>query len=222
VDKDNCVACGQCVENCPVNALKLGQKLCAKTPIQKPQQRTAQNHVWSEKNWNVNYRENREDVAKEGTSPCKAACPAHIAVQGYIKLAAQGRYTDALELIKKENPFPAVCGRICPHGCESECTRGDLDEPIAIDEIKKFIADKELDGSVRYIPPMRYHLENKIAIIGSGPAGLACAYYLAIDGYKVTVFEKQQKPGGMLARGNQNWSGSWKGYYAGSVTKRRL
>ena len=90
-----------------------------------------------------------------------------------------------MELIKKENPFPAVCGRICPHNCEDECTRGDIDEPIAIDEIKKFIADKELDGTIRYIPPKRYHLGNKIAVIGAGPAGLSCAYYLAIVDPKI-------------------------------------
>lgn len=201
VKTENCVACGQCVENCPSNALKLGGKLCSKTPVPETTLRTARDHIWKESNWNVNYRENREDVAKEGTSPCKTACPAHISVQGYIKLAAQGRYHEALELIKKENPFPAVCGRICPHSCESECTRGDIDEPIAIDEIKKFIADKELDGSIRYIPPTRYHLGNKIAVIGSGPAGLSCAYYLAIDGYQVTVFEKEEKLGGMLTLG---------------------
>ncbi|SEW26644.1 FAD-dependent oxidoreductase [[Clostridium] fimetarium] len=201
VTKEDCVACGQCVENCPSNALKLGQKLCLKTPIPEKEERTARDHVWNESNWNVDYRENREDVAKEGTSPCKTACPAHISVQGYISLAAQGRYHEALELIKKENPFPAVCGRICPHACESECTRGDIDEPIAIDEIKKFIADKELDGSIRYIPPMRYHLGNKVAVIGSGPAGLSCAYYLAIDGYEVTVFEKEEILGGMLTLG---------------------
>ena len=201
VEKENCVACGQCVENCPVNALKLGQKLCSKTPAPEKTERTARDHVWTENDWNVDYRENREDVTKDGTSPCKTACPAHIAVQGYIKLAAQGCYHDALELIKKENPFPAVCGRICPHSCENECTRGDIDDPIAIDEIKKYIADKELDGSIRYIPPMRYHLGNKIAVIGSGPAGLSCAYYLAIDGYQVTVFEKEEKLGGMLTLG---------------------
>jgi len=201
VTKDNCVACGQCVESCPANALKLGTKLCAKEPVEKEEEKTARDHVWGEKEWNIDYRENRENVLPEGTSPCKTACPAHIAVQGYIRLASQGKYTDALELIKKENPFPAVCGRICPHGCESECTRGDIDEAIAIDEIKKFIADKELDGSIRYIPPMRYHLGNKVAVIGSGPAGLSCAYYLAIDGYKVTVFEKQEKLGGMLTLG---------------------
>ncbi|MDF2801681.1 MAG: FAD-dependent pyridine nucleotide-disulfide oxidoreductase [Anaerocolumna sp.] len=201
VTKENCVACGQCVENCPVNALTLGQKICTTTSDSLKEERTARDHIWKKSNWNVDYRENRKDVSEEGTSPCKTACPAHISVQGYIKLAAQGRYHDALELIKRENPFPAVCGRICPHSCESECTRGDIDEPIAIDEIKKFIADKELDGSIRYIPPMRYNLGNKIAIIGSGPAGLSCAYYLAIDGYKVTVFEKYEKLGGMLTLG---------------------
>lgn len=200
-DPEKCVACGQCVENCPTNALKLGQRLCAKQPVPERTVHTARNHVWRETDWNKDYRENREDVAEEGTSPCKTACPAHIAVQGYIKLAAQGRYGEALELIKKENPFPAVCGRICPHACESECTRGEIDEPIAIDEIKKFIADKELDGSSRYIPPMRYHLGNKVAVVGAGPAGLSCAYYLAVDGYRVTVFEKQEKLGGMLALG---------------------
>ncbi len=201
VDAEKCVACGQCVESCPTNALKLGQRLCAKTPAPEKPLRTARDHVWGEKNWDTNFREDRVDVADEGTAPCKTACPAHIAVQGYIKLAAQGRYAEALELIKKENPFPAVCGRICPHGCESECTRGEIDAPIAIDEIKKFIADKELDGSVRYVPPMRYNLGNKVAIVGGGPAGLSCAYYLAIDGYKVTVFEKQEKLGGMLTLG---------------------
>ncbi|MFA9465876.1 MAG: FAD-dependent oxidoreductase [Velocimicrobium sp.] len=201
VNTENCVACGQCVEHCPVNALKLGSKLCSKTPVIEKPERTARDHVWNESNWNINYRENRENVVEEGTSPCKTACPAHISVQGYIKLAALGRYRDALELIKKENPFPAVCGRICPHSCESECTRADIDEPIAIDEIKKFIADQELDASNRYIPPMRYHLGNKIAVIGSGPAGLSCAYFLAIDGYNVTVFEKEEKLGGMLTLG---------------------
>lgn len=202
VEPLDCVACGQCVENCPTNALKLGHSLCATKPVvPKKPAATARDHAWSEKNWNVDYRTNREDVAPEGTAPCKTACPAHIAVQGYIKLAAQGRYMEALELIKKENPFPAVCGRICPHGCEDECTRGNIDEPIAIDEIKKFIADQELDTEKRFVPKKRYHLGNKIAIIGGGPAGLACAYYLALDDYAVTVFEREEKLGGMLAMG---------------------
>ena len=201
VNPKNCVACGQCVENCPVNAIQLGQKLCAKTPLPEKKERTARDHMWSIKDYNLDYRENRQNICEEGTSPCKTACPAHIAVQGYIKLASQGKYMEALELIKKENPFPAVCGRICPHGCESECTRGEIDEPIAIDEIKKFIADQELDSDKRFIPERRHEYGKKIGIVGAGPAGLSCAYYLAIDGYKVTVFEKEDKLGGVLTLG---------------------
>ena len=201
VDKEKCVACGQCVENCPTNALRLGQKLCAKQPVKEKSYDKVRDHVWGEKRWNVDYRENREDVAESGTSPCKTACPAHIAVQGYIKLASQGKYTEALELIKKENPFPAVCGRICPRSCESACTRGDIDEPIAIDEIKKFIADQDLNENNRFIPKKRHDYRTPVAVIGSGPSGTSCAYYLALDGYQVTVFEKQEKPGGMLTMG---------------------
>ncbi|PKM71624.1 MAG: pyridine nucleotide-disulfide oxidoreductase [Firmicutes bacterium HGW-Firmicutes-16] len=201
VDSENCVACGQCVENCPTNALKLGQKLCSTKPLVVVPYKTAHDHVLKEEDWNVNYRENRKDVVDSGTAPCKTACPAHIAVQGYIKLASQARYLEALELIKKENPFPAVCGRICPRACESECTRGMIDSPIAIDEIKKFIADKELCAETRFVPTKRYDYGKKMAIVGAGPGGLSCAYYLALDGYKVTVFEKQEKLGGMLTLG---------------------
>lgn len=201
VNKDNCVACGQCVENCPMNALKLGQKLCSTTPIIHKESLSPRNHMWGKKNFNPDYRTTRENVVETGTSPCKTECPAHIAVQGYIKLASQGRYMDALELIKKENPLPAVCGRICPRKCESECTRGDIDEPIAVDEIKKFIADKDRYAETRYVPKKMHDYGKSIAVIGSGPAGLSCAYYLAVDGYKVTVFEKEEKLGGMLTLG---------------------
>ena len=201
VNKDNCVACGQCVENCPMNAIKLGQKLCSRTALPEEKTPSPRDHVWTEKYFNADYRENRDNVVESGTSPCKTACPAHIAVQGYIKLASQGRYLDALDLIKKENPLPAVCGRICPHKCESACTRGDVDQPVAIDEIKKFIADKELQSGTRFVPKKHHDYGKKIAVVGAGPAGLSCAYYLAIDGYNVTVFEKEQKPGGMLTLG---------------------
>ena len=119
-----------------------------------------------------------------GTSPCKTACPAHIAVQGYLKLAAQGRYKEALQVIKRENPFPAVCGRICNRRCEDACTRGTVDRAIAIDEVKRFIAQKDLDAESRFvpekvIPKVVGEFDEKIAIIGGGPAGLTCAYYLA-------------------------------------------
>lgn len=201
VDKDKCVACGECVEVCPVNALKLGQKLCTSTPLPKVKIETPRDTQWGPERWNPDYRTNRQDVVPTGTSPCKSECPAHIAIQGYIKLASQGKYREALELIKLENPFPAVCGRICPRKCESSCTRGDIDEPLAIDEIKKFIAEQDLKQEHRYIPKKKHSYNKKIAVIGAGPSGLSCAYYLLVEGYQVTVFEKESKLGGMLTLG---------------------
>lgn len=206
VEEEKCVACGQCVENCPGNALKLGQKLCTKEELPpEPAYKKMSEDKWSEADWNVDYRENREDTVATGTAPCKAACPAHIAVQGYLRLAAQGRYTDALALIKKENPFPAVCGRICNRRCETECTRASIDEAVAIDEVKRFIADHDLDAKTRYIPPMINQIgkpyPEKIAIIGAGPAGMSCAFFLAEKGYHPVVFEKASRPGGMLVNG---------------------
>ncbi|MDR1068702.1 MAG: FAD-dependent oxidoreductase [Clostridiales Family XIII bacterium] len=203
VDKEKCVACGECVKHCPVNALQLGQKICSSTPVTEEIIRGENpgNTEWGPEKWNPDYRVNRKNVVDTGTSPCKTACPAHIAVQGYIKLASQGKYTEALELIKLENPFPAVCGRICPKDCESECTRGDIDEPIAIDDIKRFIAERELNAEHRLIPAKKHAYDKKIAVVGGGPSGLSCAYYLAVDGYAVTVFEKQAILGGMLTLG---------------------
>ncbi|KEZ87719.1 pyridine nucleotide-disulfide oxidoreductase [Clostridium sulfidigenes] len=203
VDKEKCVACGECVQNCPVNALQLGQKLCSKTPVTTEIKRidTPRDTEWGPDKWNPDYRTNRKDVVDTGTSPCKTNCPAHIAVQGYVKLASQGRYREALELIKQENPFPAVCGRICPRKCETDCTRGDIDDPVAIDEIKKFIAEQDLNTDHRYVPKCKHEYGKKIAVVGAGPSGLSCAYYLAIDGYKVTVFEKEKVLGGMLTLG---------------------
>ena len=206
VDEAKCVACGQCVETCPGNALKLGQKLCSTEDLtQKPDYVKLSETLRPKRSWDPNYREDHEDVVPTGTAPCKTACPAHIPVQGYLKLAAQGRYTDALELIKKENPFPAVCGRICNKRCEDACTRGSIDDPIAIDDIKKFIAEKDLEASTRFVPKMLNQIgrpyTEKIAVIGAGPAGMSCAYYLAVKGYPVTVFEKESVPGGMLTLG---------------------
>jgi NADPH-dependent glutamate synthase beta subunit-like oxidoreductase/NAD-dependent dihydropyrimidine dehydrogenase PreA subunit len=204
IDKEKCVACGQCVENCPMNAMKLGQKLCSSEAVTDDitTRYTPRNNELTQEDWNPDYRTNREEVVDTGTSPCKTSCPAHIAVQGYIKLAAQGKYKEALELIKMENPFPAVCGYVCNKRCEDACTRGDLDEPIAIDDIKRFIADQDLNKETRFIPKKRNNYsDKKIAIVGSGPAGLSCAYYLAIDGYEVTVFEKEKVVGGMLTLG---------------------
>lgn len=201
IDAEQCVACGECVEVCPTNALKLGQKLCSTSPTKTANRELPHDTHWGPDKWNPDYRTNKQVVLEAGTSPCKAECPAHIGIQGYIKLAAQGKYREALELIKRENPFPAVCGRICPKKCESDCTRGDIDNPVAIDEIKKFIAQQDLDAKTRFIPEIKHRHDKKIAIIGSGPAGLSCAYFLAIEGYQVTVFEKQTALGGMLTLG---------------------
>ena len=205
VDKEKCVACGQCVENCQTNALRLGQKRCINNPTIANAYDSDRAIPWDKKSYNIDYRTNRSDVMESGTAPCKAVCPAHIPVQGYIKLASEGRYTEALELIKKENPFPAVCGRICNKVCEEACSRGIVDASVAIDDIKKFIAEKDLSAETRFVPKMLNQIgrpyEEKIAVIGAGPAGLSCAYYLAVKGYPVTVFEKEQMLGGMLTMG---------------------
>ena len=208
VEKENCVACGRCVEYCPAGAVKLGQKLCTKSgPIVYPRQELPDAAKWGPEKWAIDYRDkNRINCYDTGTAPCKTACPAHIAVQGYLKMAAQGRYRDALALIKKENPFPAVCGRICNRRCEDACTRGTIDQAVAIDAVKKFIAQQDLNAESRYVPPvvqpsLQGLWKQKIAIIGGGPAGLSCAYFLALQGYKPTVFEKNPHPGGMLRYG---------------------
>lgn len=208
VETENCVACGRCVEYCPAGAVKLGQKLCTKNgPVQYPRKELPDKIKWGPEKWDIDYRDkNRINCYDTGTAPCKTACPAHIAVQGYLKMAAQGRYRDALALIKKENPFPAVCGRVCNRRCEDACTRGTVDQAVAIDAVKKFIAQQDLNAQTRYVPPIvppsnRGGFDQKIAVIGAGPAGLSCAYYLAEKGYRPTVFEKNEKPGGMLLYG---------------------
>ena len=207
IETKDCVACGRCVEYCPAGAVRLGQKLCTKDgPVQYPRQELPDTVKWGPDKWDEDYRDNnRINCHETGTAPCKAACPAHVPVQGYLKMAAQGKYSEALALIKKENPFPAICGRVCNKRCEEACTRGTIDEAIAIDEVKKFIAERDLIAATRYVPPLvrpsRKGFDDKIAIVGAGPAGLACAFYLAEKGYKPTVFEKNALPGGMLVYG---------------------
>ena len=209
VEKEKCVACGRCVEVCPAGAATLGQKLCKKdgSEVQYPKMPLPSEKKWGPEMWSENYRDkNRIETHETGTAPCKTACPAHIAVQGYLKLAAQGRYTDALELIKKNNPLPAICGHVCNRRCEDACTRGTIDEAIAIDEVKKFIAMQDLKSETRFIPKkvvpsLDGKFDQKIAIVGGGPAGISCAFYLAEKGYKPTIFEKNEKLGGMVVYG---------------------
>ena len=209
VEKQNCVACGKCVEACPAGAVKLGQKLCDKEgcEITYPRMPLPGDQPWGEHMWTHNYRDvNRINCYDTGTAPCKTACPAHIGIQGYLQLAKEGRYEDALALIKKDNPLPAVCGHVCNRRCEDACTRGTIDEAVAIDEVKRFIAERDLNAETRFIPKktipsLKGGFEERIAIIGAGPAGLSCAYFLALTGYKPTIFEKNAEPGGMLRYG---------------------
>jgi NADPH-dependent glutamate synthase beta subunit-like oxidoreductase len=188
VDLDKCTACGECAKVCPIEV---------------PNQ------------FDMNLRERRAAfklypqgmpsafaIDKRGTAPCKATCPAHVSIQGYIALINDGRYKEALKLFKDDHPFPAVCGRVCHHPCESECTRNDVDQPLAIRELHRFLADYEKQSGEFYIPEIKAEKrDEKIAVIGSGPAGLTAAYYLLKQGYSVTIFEKLPEPGGMMRVG---------------------
>ncbi|HBE08838.1 MAG TPA: pyridine nucleotide-disulfide oxidoreductase [Lachnospiraceae bacterium] len=210
VKTENCVACGKCVEVCPVGAAKLGQKLCHKNgqAFTYPKTELPDAKKWPATKWNYNYRDDAKlNVYETGTAPCKTACPVHLSVQGYIKMAAEGRFEEALQLIKQDNPLPMICGAICNRRCEDACTRGTIDQPLAIDEIKKYIASLDMNKDTRYVPLCEKHDggmwdENyKVAVIGGGPAGLAAAYFLRLDGYPVTVFEREKRAGGMMLNG---------------------
>ena len=210
VEKDKCVACGKCVETCPAGAVKMGQKLCRKdgSEVKYPHAPLPDNNIWGPYAWDENYRDTARmsNTYATGSAPCKAACPAHVPVQAYLRLAHEGKYREALAMIKTENPFPAVCGRVCNKRCEAECTRGKIDAPVSIDAVKKFVADLDLNSEDRFVPEKivqstHGEFDEKIAIIGGGPAGLSAAYYLAQMGYKPTVFEKNPIPGGMLTYG---------------------
>lgn len=187
VDPSKCTACGECTKVCPIDLPnRFDQEMRTRKAAYKlyPQ---AMPSAYA--------------IEKRGTAPCKAACPAHISIQGFIALIAQGRDKDALKLIKQEMPFPAVCGRVCHHPCEAQCTRGQVDEPLAIEYLKRFVADLDLNEADRYVPSIAEQRDEKVAVIGGGPSGLTAAYYLAQKGYPVTLFEKLPVLGGMMAVG---------------------
>ena len=187
VDLKKCTGCGDCVNVCPVSLpSEFNEGLNPRKAIYRQFPQAIPSAF---------------AVDKLGTSPCKAACPTHISVQGYVALIATGKYREALKLIKQQNPFPAVCGRVCNHPCEVSCKRGEVDLPIDIMHLKRFVADLDLREDSKYLPEKKESRGQKVAIIGAGPAGLTAAYYLAIEGYGVTVFEALPVAGGWLTVG---------------------
>jgi len=191
VDEEKCTGCAECANICPVkdvvpNDFDLGLSKRGAVYIPFPQ---AIPMVYT--------------IDKiEGVPPCRLGCPARVNVQGYVALIAQGRYKEAIELIREVNPLPAICGYVCPHPCEEECNRREIDDPIAIAALKRFAADNiGYDDAEDAEDATKEERAEKIAIIGSGPAGLTAAYYLAKSGYPVRIFEKLPVPGGMLAAG---------------------
>ena len=187
VNLDKCTACGECAKVCPIdveNTFDAGMG-----------ERQAAYKLYPQ-GMPSGYA-----ISKKGTSPCKSTCPAHVSVQGFIALANKGKYREALELFKQAHPFPGVCGRVCHHPCEGACNRKDVDQPLSIRYLHRFLADHDFASGKPFVPDRKGLREEKVAIVGSGPAGLTCAYYLAIEGYQVTVFEKQAILGGMLTLG---------------------
>ena len=187
VDMQKCTACGECSKVCPVdvpNDFDQGLRTRKAAFKRYPQ---AMPSAYS--------------IEKKGAAPCKVACPANPSFQGCIALMAQGKYKEAFELFRSEHPFPGICGRVCHHPCETACTRGKVDAPVSIMALHRFLADWARQNGVTYLPPKKEARPEKAAVVGSGPAGLACAYFLAVEGFAVTVFEKHDVLGGMLSLG---------------------
>ena len=187
VDLSKCTSCGECTKVCPIDVPnEYNEGLSDRKAIYK---RYAQAIPGA------------YAITKRGTAPCRATCPSHVSAQGFIGLINAGKYREALELFKKDNPFPGVCGRVCHHPCETACTREQVDQPLAIMNLHRFLADTDRSSGNMYIPEKKEAWKENVAVIGSGPAGLTCAYFLAIEGYQVTVFEKFDVLGGMLTVG---------------------
>jgi heterodisulfide reductase subunit A-like polyferredoxin len=188
IDEEKCKGCGDCTEKCPIaEKSEFDMKTGDRKAVYKPFAQAVPNKV---------------AIDKKGTSPCKYTCPAHIHAHGYVALAGQERFEEALALVREKTPFAGVLGRVCLHPCENECSRKYVDDSVPIASIKRFLADKELEENRKpEIKMTGEKKDEKVAIIGAGPAGLNCAYQLAREGYSVTVFESLPKAGGMLRYG---------------------
>ncbi|MGL4371032.1 MAG: FAD-dependent oxidoreductase, partial [Spirochaetota bacterium] len=128
-------------------------------------------------------------------APCVMTCPANIDIQGYLQQVGNGNFEEAVRVIKDRNPFPSACGRVCPHPCEAKCRRNLVDSPVAINFVKRFVSDWDMSRNEPWIPRRNAPTGKKIAIVGAGPSGLSAAYYSAINGHDVTVFERQPHAG---------------------------
>ena len=187
VREDRCTGCGECAKGCPVEVKsEFEEGLSKRKAIYIPFPQAVPN---------------KYVVDKRGYPPCRVACPAGVNAQGYIALISQGKFKEALEVVRRTMPFTAICGRVCNHPCEMDCERGKVDEPVSIRALKRFMADYELKVGREKATPIERTKEDKVAIIGSGPASLACAYDLVREGYPVTVFEALAESGGLLRYG---------------------
>ena len=188
IDLDDCVACNDCVDVCPVEVIDIfNESLVQRHAVYKQYPQAVPNAY---------------AITKAGIAPCRDACPASQRAQGYIALIREGRWEDAHRVIKMDNPFPGICGRICNHRCETVCNRGKLDEPINIRALKRFVTDKIYEKPRQEITPAEItHPEDRVAIIGAGPCGLTAAQDLIMSGFPVTVFEAMPVAGGMLRLG---------------------
>lgn len=191
--------CGLCVVEVGEGSEKRDVKAC-QTPI-KEGMVICTNSAKLESYRKVRLEQILSDHNADCVAPCVKTCPANIDIQAYLRHAGNGNFESALQVIKDRNPFPIVCGRVCPHPCEAQCRRNLVDSPVAINYVKRFIADSDMADGKPFIPKKKAATGKRIAIVGAGPAGLSAAYYSAIDGHDVTVFERQPYAGGMMRYG---------------------
>ncbi|MCX7774094.1 MAG: NAD(P)-binding protein, partial [Clostridia bacterium] len=191
--------CGLCVVEVGEGNDKRDVKAC-QTPIQEGMVITT-NSPKLKSYRKVRLEQILSDHNADCVAPCVQTCPANIDIQAYLRHAGNGNFDAALQVIKDRNPFPIVCGRVCPHPCESKCRRNLVDSPVAINHVKRFVADLDMSDGQPWMPKKKPATGKKIAIVGAGPSGLAAAYYSAINGHDITVFERQPHAGGMMRYG---------------------